>query len=362
MFEVEGCTVASGKHRGFMAFQIGCTYIGTVVGAGFASGQEVFQFFGRFGNWGYCAILATTMLFAWLGYRLMQLGHALKARSYREVNEFLFGKKFGALVDVLMLLMLFGVTVAMIAGAGELFRERANLSFQLGALITMAITFFTILRGIDGIMRANTIIVPIMVSFVLYAGLHTLYSHGIRSVWATGAVGPHAHPVLTGISAILYSALNIGLAAGVLIPLGASVDDEVAIRRGAEFGALGLGVMLASVMFTLLGYYPKAVSFSVPMGYVASQLGSVIQWLFVIVLWGEIFSTLVGNVFAISTQFEERFPKRRIAIFLVVLLLAYAISQVGFTNIVVYAYTAFGWVCILLLMALLWPRSNLPLK
>jgi uncharacterized membrane protein YkvI len=358
MFEVEGCSVAAGKHQHFMAFQIGCTYIGTVVGAGFASGQEVLQFFGRFGNWGYLAIFVTTFLFAWLGYRLLQLGHDLKAYTYRDVNEYLFGRRVGAFIDVVMMIMLFGVTVAMIAGAGELFRERAHLSFQLGAIVMMVVTFLTILRGIDGIMKANTIIVPIMVSFVLFAAFHALYTHGIAQVWQAGAIGLGGHPILTGISAILYSALNIGLAAGVLIPLGASVTDRKVLKRGAEMGALGLGMMLTAVMFTLLAHYPNVLSFAVPMGYVASRLGPSVQWLFVVVLWGEIYSTLVGNVFAIGTQFDQRFPRQREIIFAITLLLAYAVSQVGFTNIVTYAYTAFGWVCMLLLMALLWPRTR----
>lgn len=351
-----------GKHRHFVSFQIGCTYIGTVVGAGFASGQEVYQFFGRFGNWGYCAIFGTTFLFAWLGYRLMQLGHDLKAHTYSEVNEFLFGKRAGAVINIVILVMLFGVTVAMIAGAGELFRERAHLSFQLGALITMTVTFLTILRGIDGIMRANTIIVPIMVSFVMFAAGHAVYTNGIRPVLIAGAIGDQAHLVLTGISAILYASLNIGLAAGVLIPLGASVEDKTRLRHGAVIGAVGLGGMLVAVMFTLVAHYPNVLSFAVPMGYVASRLGPSIQWMFVIVLWGEIYSTLVGNVFAIGTQFETQFPNRSTVIFIVTLLAAYLISQVGFTNIVTYAYTAFGWVCLLLLMALLWPRPNLPHK
>lgn len=136
----------------------------------------------------------------------------------------------------------------------------------------------------------------------------------------------------------------------------------MALRRGAELGALGLGTMLLAVMFTLIAHYPNVLSFAVPMGYVASRLGPSVQWFFVIVLWGEIYSTLVGNVFAIGTQFEERFPRQRVFVFLMTLAAAYLISQVGFTNIVTYAYTAFGWVCILLLMALLWPRQNLPQK
>ena len=42
----------------------GATYIGTVVGAGFASGQEVLQFFGLLGPSGILAIIVTAAGFA----------------------------------------------------------------------------------------------------------------------------------------------------------------------------------------------------------------------------------------------------------------------------------------------------------
>lgn len=342
--------------RGWRAFQVACTYIGTVVGAGFASGQEVFQFFGRFGNKGYFAIALATILFAWLGYRLMVLGHELSARSYRELNSYLFGPRLGAVMNVMILVMLFGVTIAMIAGAGELFRERMGISFQIGAIVTMFITFMTILRGIDGIMRANTMIVPLMVGFVLFSALHVLKTSGVHGAWLAGTMGSHVSPLQTGVAAILYSALNIGLAAGVLVPLGADIADQQTLKYGAVIGATGLGAMLVAVLFTLLAHYPQALLYSVPMGYIAAQIGTSVQWLFVAVLWGEIYSTLVGNVFALGAQFGRRSAPTSPVAFLMILGLAYAGSQVGFTNMVAYAYPAFGWTCVLLLIALLWPR------
>ncbi|GMA48708.1 hypothetical protein GCM10025857_00650 [Alicyclobacillus contaminans] len=116
----------------WLAFQVGCTYIGTVVGAGFASGQEIFRFFGRFGTAGVFAIALAAVLFAWLGYRVMYLGHVLRARSYRELNRHLFGETVGTVLDVVLSIMLFGVTVAMIAGAGALFQQSLHISFQWG--------------------------------------------------------------------------------------------------------------------------------------------------------------------------------------------------------------------------------------
>lgn len=349
------------RQKAFVAFQVGCTYIGTVVGAGFASGQEVYQFFGKFGDWGYLGIPISVLLFSFIGYRIMLLGHRLHARSYHEVNQFLFGPTVGKIMDTVLMLMLFGVTVAMVAGAGELFHERLHVSFWLGAGVTLVVTFLTILRGLNGVLRANMIIVPLMVSFVLFAVIHSIWTHGARTPWMAGHFLNAGHPVLAGISGVVYAAFNLGLAAGVLIPLGADVKSTDALRIGARAGAIGLGAMLLAVTVTLFAHYPEALAFQVPMGYVASRFGAAWQWMFVAVLWGEIFSTLVGNVYAVGAQFGHGSQRRLTVSAAVLLLLAFAMSQVGFSNIVHYGYTVFGWASLTLLVALLWPRDPSPL-
>jgi uncharacterized membrane protein YkvI len=118
--------------------------------------------------------------------------------------------------------------------------------------------------------------------------------------------------------------------------------------------------MLFAVTFTLFAHYPQALQFQVPMAYIAAQFGKTWQWVFVAVLWGEIFSTLVGNVYAIGAQFAGENQRRMNVTAAVILVLALALCQVGFSNIVHYGYTVFGWASLTLLAALLWPRPEPP--
>jgi uncharacterized membrane protein YkvI len=342
-----------------LTFQVGCAYIGTVVGAGFASGQEIYQFFGRYGNLGYLALALSVFLFAWLGYRIMALGHYLKAYSYRELNAHMFGKKVGQVFDYVLIVMLFGVSVAMLAGAGALFKERLHVSFQIGALFTLVVTFLTLVRGMKGIFSANTLIVPVMVCCVVYTAAHVVYTHSWADIWNKGmSITPHK-PVLALLSGVIYAAFNIGLAAGVLIPIGASIEDMAVLRRGAAIGAAGLGIMLMAVLFTLFANYPEAMDFAIPMAYVTSRIGSVLQWLFLFVLWGEIYSTLVGNVYSVGAQLGARSDRQMAKVSLFVLVAAYLCSQVGFPAMVKYVYGVFGWISMLIVLAIAWPREKL---
>src|SRR5690606_36376158 len=87
------------------AFQIGAVYVGTIVGAGFATGREIVEFFTQHGVYGLVGICISGFLFIWLGTRIMIIANRIQANSYKEFNEYLFGKKSGLMVSALMLLV-----------------------------------------------------------------------------------------------------------------------------------------------------------------------------------------------------------------------------------------------------------------
>src|SRR5690606_28136576 len=141
--------------------QIAATYIGTIVGAGFATGQEILQFFTKYGQWGFYCILLATALFIWLGYKVMLLANRIHAKSYEDLNTALFGKLCGTIISLFMMLVLLGVSAVMLAGAGTIFEENWNLSYQLGLIVTALACLLLLRRGLSAIMVVNSIVVPI---------------------------------------------------------------------------------------------------------------------------------------------------------------------------------------------------------
>lgn len=340
-----------------LALQIAFTYIGTVVGAGFASGQEILQFFTMLGPYAYAGIGLATFLFMWIGIKILMLGRKLQARSYRDLTKYLFGVRLASVIDLVLMIMLFFVTVAMLAGVGALFQEQLQISFQIGVLLTMVLTFLTILRGMKGIMLANSIIVPIMLIVVL-----TIF---VRSFLQTDhlpnlSIGHEVPPWKWITSGLSYAALNLGLAISVLVPLGGEIKSKGALRLGGLLGALGLGVMLVGAQYAMSTRMPGILEYEVPMGFLSSTFNPLMQGLFTIALFGEIYSTLIANVYGLGSQLAN--PQRPVQGYLITILIltaAFFVAQIGFSNIVHYLYPVFGNVSFLLLLLLLWPRSKL---
>ncbi|HBI03088.1 MAG TPA: hypothetical protein DDY49_03545, partial [Paenibacillaceae bacterium] len=125
--------------------------MGTVVGAGFASGQEILHFVTRFGEKSIPIVFLSTLLFIWTGGKILTLSRQIKAQSYHDLNQFLFGKTFGNWINMMTFIMLIFITGVMLAGAGALFQQYGEFYKQVGILLTAFFVYYTVSRGLNGI-------------------------------------------------------------------------------------------------------------------------------------------------------------------------------------------------------------------
>ena len=336
-----------------VALQIATTYIGTVVGAGFASGQEVLQFFTRHGPAALAAIGLTGVLFFALGVYALSLGRVHGVRTFGEVAATCMSPRSRRALGVLLVVLLFGVTVAMLAGSGALLREQFGIPFSAGALFTVALTFVTLVAGLRGMMSANVIIVPLMIGLVATIGFLTFWRAGHMILPIFPAVSPAVAPWRIIVSACTYAGFNIGLSLTVLVPLGRVPMSRNSLLAGALLGAACLTGLLAILHLLLVSMYPHAFVFEIPMGYIASRLPPLLRYGFVCVLWGEIYSTLLGNVFGMASELTARHPRYFLPVVAVILTVAFGVCQIGFAHIVSMAYPVFGYLGLLILAVLL---------
>lgn len=321
------------------SLQVAFTFIGTVVGAGFASGREVMQFFTRFGEWGPYLILLSTLFFIWIGSKIMLTSAKLKAKSYEDLNKYLFGERVGRMASHVMLFVLLAVNAVMLAGAGSIFSEHLNLSYQSGLLATMLACFLLLRKGIAAIMTINTIVVPIMALFTGILMINTLSSPG-HERWLTLATD--TSPWAAGLSPFLYAAFNLSMAQAVLVPLGAAIGDPRILRRGAWLGGIGIGLLLLAGHLTLLARMPGIARFDIPMGGIAREFGVWIHWIYILLIFSEIFTTLVADIYGLTAQLQERTRLSGGMLTAALLLVCFVVGQFGFGPLLSTLYPLFG--------------------
>jgi uncharacterized membrane protein YkvI len=332
--------------------QIGLTYIGTVVGAGFASGQEILQFFTIYGLKGLWAIGLSTLFFLWIGTKMMLISREIGAYSYHDLNYYLFGKYVGTFANILTPLILFGVTTVMLAGTGSIFQEQLMLPYQMGILFTILLTYLIMTKGLNAILTVNSIIVPLLILFTVIISRNTFQFHG----WFMPMEQSSSLNWLT--VPFVYVSFNLAMAQAILVPLGKEINDDRVLRWGGFVGAIGLGLMLLGSSYALSSHMPNVMEYEIPMAMLLLGSGKTLHILFLIVIYGEIFTTLIANVYGLTRQFETCIRVPRSYLIAGILLLCYTVSLIGFSTLLQYLYPIFGYIGLGLFFMIAWKKGT----
>lgn len=319
--------------------QIAFTYIGTIVGAGFATGQEILKFFTRYGHWAVLTILLSTLFFIWLGTKMMVIARRIEAESYEDFNRHLFGDQLGSTISLFTMIILIGVNSIMLAGAGAIFQEHLGLHYQTGLIITIVGSYFLLQRGISGILQMNSIVVPLMLTLSLLIIFNTFQlpgagqflflenNHSLFGAW---------------MSPLLYTAFNLGMAQAVLVPMARHTEEEKSLIWGGIIGGAGIGFMLLAAHFAMSSQMPGILQYEIPMGTIAVRLGYVVQTIYLLLIFLEIFSTFVADIYGVTMQLKQRLPLPTAWIIPLLMLVCYLLSQFGFSSLLSVFYPIFG--------------------
>ena len=103
-------------------------FVGAIMGAGFASGREIWQFFGVFGKQGRVGILLIAVMFVVLGMMTAYLARILGTNDMGRIIAPGGNPKIENFVSWFMAIMLFTVLINMTAAGGALLYQNFGIS------------------------------------------------------------------------------------------------------------------------------------------------------------------------------------------------------------------------------------------
>lgn len=324
-------------------FDIAAAFIGTVIGAGFVSGQELMQFFVRNGYKGLWGCVLVGFLFAFLSVIVMMRAKQLDTPSFDEVI-IPSGIYLRLIANLLVCFFAFGTFVVMLAGMGALLGELWGLPASLGNFIMAATVVAVALCGRKGMLGSLNLLVPLMIVVAVITGVegvisgtpvdHTLdqIKGSITSNWA--------------VSALLFVSYNLSTALAVLAPLGQQARSVKSILIGAITGSVVLGGLATLLCTAMLWHYDHVNDSSMPMLKIALLHGKEISMLYILVIFSGIFTTAIGILFALSERFAQ-YPisllQNKRFVYLMITVAGLIFSKAGFRSLVSTVYPLCGY-------------------
>ena len=142
--------------------------IGTLIGAGFASGQEIYAFFFSFGIKGLIGILISSFIIGITVYKTLQIVYKNNLENYGDfLDRLIKNKKVNNITNVIINIFILISFYIMIAGFGAYLQQEVDLNSIIGSSILAILCLILFKTNIKGLVKINEILIPILIIIVI---------------------------------------------------------------------------------------------------------------------------------------------------------------------------------------------------
>jgi uncharacterized membrane protein YkvI len=324
-----------------------------LIGSGFASGQEVMQFFTSYGVlWSGLGGLISLVLFLWFTTVTIQDAQILKLEDTNAIFEHYCGKIIGGIFKWVTPVFLFMIYVIMISGAGALLSEFFGFPSIIGRTVMSLVSVITVLLGLNHLVTVVGRIGPFIILFIIFIGLAAIITNfeGI-------SINNELLPTLTMSRATNYwwfsGITYASFCAVTILPFLAGIGRNNPNRReGTLSGLLGCGAFILTAMaisYGMMAYLSQVYDKNIPAVFVADMLFPGSALIFSIVMYAGIYTTAVPMLWSSCNKISsnEKGLKFRLAVIFLGIV-AFFGGRLPFATLVNIVYPYMGYLGIFL--------------
>lgn len=336
----------------------------SLIGSGFATGQEIIQYFVSRGWLGTLSILTIFIGFSFVGYSLFTVGYDHQEDLLRtnDIYHIYTNQFFGRVYEGVSFIAIFLTYSVMIAGAGATIQQQFALPVYIGSSLMFALVALVVMLGLNRLTDILGKLGPIIAIAAIILGIYAFIVYWDRLPQAEAliqeAVQNKEIQTSSGnwlISGLNYVGYNLILFAGYLSQTGRQARSN---RDSAISGTLGGGFFSIAVFISYLGFmasFSVSGKASVPTLILANDIHPLVGWFFVIMIMCGIFTTAVTLLWNSVSVFAEDGTKRYKILTLIVGLIGLIIgSVVSFDHLLNIVYNVAGYFGIALIAVMVW--------
>lgn len=315
--------------------------IGTMIGAGFASGQEMYLFFFSYGIKGIIGIIISSVMMGFVIYKTFQIINKYGVDTYKDFLAILIQKheKLKLVINMVINIFILITFFIMIAGFGAYFEQELGIHSLLGSGILALATFFVFMTSVKGFVKANELLVPILIGFLVMIGMINLKDIHFLEF---GNYMVRTNDSSFILSAILYSSYNSILLIPVLLTLKNYIQNKKQIITIATISTIII-ILLSIIVFLLLVNVDVDITkLEMPAVYVVSHMFKLLKYIYGFILLGSIFTTAISlGISFLQNTSKNKKSYTQIAV--IMCITSVIISKIGFSNLVSSLYPVFGY-------------------
>lgn len=313
--------------------------IGTIIGAGFASGKEIYLFFYRYGLFGILGIIISSVLTGIIIYKTLKISYQKNINLYDDFitkinNKYhKFNKVIKAIIDIFLLISFY----IMVAGFSTYVNQTYNIPIIISSIIFTFTCYLVFKKSVTGVIKSNELLVPLLILLIMYLGIKNipfLIESNFKIYEQNNVQG-------FLIDSILYSSYNSIILIPVLINLKDYLDNKKSIIKISVISS-GIIIVLSMLIYGLLlrgNFY--ASQMELPLANICLEFGNIFKYIYGAIIIISIFTSAISAGYGFLKSVSKNNKKYNINLIFMCVTSIF-ISYIGFAKLIQILYPLFG--------------------
>ncbi len=259
---------------------VSCVFviIGVIIGAGFASGKEIYTFFFVYGKYGILGIVVSVYIIGYLIYKTLKIIKEYDINSYDEFLDIILGSiktkniDLKIIVNFIVNVFLLITFFVMCAGFSAYFNQEFGINQFTTSLLLAVLCYFILNKNINGIFILNSILMPVIIIILLALGIKAFdLSFDLKEISSNGK---------WILNALLYASYNSITLVSILIPMKKYIKTKKDILKIVCLSSLIIIILAFVIFILLLSINENIKEIELPSVYAANSFGVIYKYLY----------------------------------------------------------------------------------
>lgn len=278
-----------------------------MIGAGFATGQEIYTFFGKYGLYGILGIIISSFIISYILYIVLTTINKYGINNYENYMDIIFkGNKFSTYLNqnIISIFLLLSFYVMQL-GFASLLYQQYNVPKFIGIGIISFLSYIVFKGSVKSLVKVNMLLTPILITTIIYISIS-----GIIKFIPTDSLFVSKLNWEFLIDSLIYGSYNFIM----LLPLVIGLKEKNLSKKEIKlicFSTFFVIFILSVLILILLNLF-DIQKIEIPIIYIANFIGSTDAILGVILILLAIFTSVIciGYSFLNNISKNEKTYKR----------------------------------------------------
>lgn len=328
-----------------------CTLIGTFIGAGFASGKEIYLFFFKYQVYGILGIIVSAIFIGYIIYKVLNISKRNDICNYNEFLNYLIKNKLIKiiLINIIDVFLIISFCI-MVSGFSAFIYQEFNINIIIGFIFMLMCSYCAFKRKVTGIIKINNILIPIIIFIIFFIVIKKVNLYELNFINGLNGEVFNINNFINNckienfkffIFSILYANYNLLTIIPIVVTMSNVTKNKKEIKYSSIICSLIIFILSMSIFAILSQSNFNVSNLEMPVVFIVGKYGIFYKYIYCLVVGIAIFTTAISVGYGYLQNYENNKEKYNKKIILLILCSIIAIP-IGFSKLIELLYPIFG--------------------